>query len=67
MSTKKDSILLARTTNAGLSWSNPELVDTIGPNNVQDPIYLTTLLTITGRILAGWSIEGEGMFIIYSD
>ena len=67
VSTKKDSILLTRTTNAGLSWSNPELVDSIEPNNVQDPIYLTTLLTITGRILTGWSIEGEGMFIIYSD
>ena len=67
VSAKKDSILLTRTANAGFSWSNPEFVDTIGPNNVQDPIYLTTLLTITGRILAGWSIEGEGMFIIYSD
>jgi len=67
VSTKKDSILLTRTTNGGQQWSTPSVVDTIQPYNEQTPIYITSVRTNNGRIILGWSILNDGMYTIFSD
>ncbi len=67
VSPSKDSIYLTRTTDGGGEWGNPSLVITVEPFNDDDPIYITTLLTQSGRIILGWSVYDSGMFTIYSD
>jgi hypothetical protein len=62
LSLKKDSLFYKRTTDAGISWSSPVLI-----NVISSLMYPSSYLLNSGRILLGWTVNGEGIFISYSD
>ncbi|MBK9098489.1 MAG: T9SS type A sorting domain-containing protein [bacterium] len=62
-----DTIFSSKSTDRGISWQDPKVVQEINLLTIQDAIYLTALKTISGRILFAWSVMNESMKLIYSD
>jgi hypothetical protein len=62
-----DTIFSTKSTDRGISWNEPKVVQEINLLTIQDAIYLTALKTISGRILLAWSIMNESMKLIFSD
>lgn len=62
-----DTIFSTRSNDRGIKWGEPTIVQTVNLLYNQDALYLSTLLTSTGRLLLAWSVIDESMKLIYSD
>jgi len=63
----KDTIYSTKSTNRGVSWSDPVSIQHINLLTNQEEIYLSALKLNSGRMLLTWSIRTESMKLIYSD
>ena len=62
-----DTIYSTRSTDRGFNWDDPNTIQVVEPNSLQDLLYLTSIKTNSGRIILCWLIRGEGAKEIHSD
>jgi hypothetical protein len=62
-----DTIFSTKSNDRGISWEEPEVVQTVNLLVNQERLYLNTFQTSSGRILLVWSVLTESMKLIYSD
>ncbi|HSW53960.1 MAG TPA: T9SS type A sorting domain-containing protein [Ignavibacteriaceae bacterium] len=63
-----DTLYYSRTKDAGLTWSNPQVITGLGWRASNSPRFLTSLKTSTGRIILAWTDYTQGRIVtIHSD
>jgi hypothetical protein len=62
-----DTIFSTKSTDCGISWSQPKVIAEVNITAYQSSSYLSGLKSSTGRVFLAWSIYDESMKLIYSD
>jgi len=63
-----DTLFYSKTTDAGITWSNPLVVTELGWRASSSPRFLSSLKTSTGRIILAWTDYTQGRIVtIHSD